>query len=151
MGVIDLNARVTALEKNGSNSQEIDQIEADLTALEETVGAIAEDVTSDVFTPDPDLTFTTNTVKVFKIGNLCFITGTLEISGGTASQTTIVLGSIAAGYRPAATAQMWAIGNGSVSTRFTISTGGDVTSYGGTNSYGGSWNFVNGFWPIATT
>lgn len=40
MGVIDLNARVTALEKNAGNSQEIDQIEADLTALEGTVEAL---------------------------------------------------------------------------------------------------------------
>jgi hypothetical protein len=37
MGVIDLNARVKALEENSGNSAEIDQIEAAVTALEETV------------------------------------------------------------------------------------------------------------------
>ena len=39
MGVIDLDARVKKLEQGGGGA-EIDQIEADLTALENTVGAI---------------------------------------------------------------------------------------------------------------
>lgn len=48
MGVIDLDARVKKLEQNAGNGQEIDQIEAALTTLEETVEGIGTYSTTEV-------------------------------------------------------------------------------------------------------
>ena len=165
MGVIDLNARVTALEKNGAGGAEIDQIEADLTALEEQingdgetdlglagdVAAIAEDITADAFTPDPERTFVTNTIKMYKIKNLIYIIGTAETSGETHSLTSLQLGTIASAYRPASTQYVWTWGAGSKPVCSAITAAGALIQYSGTSDAGTSWCYLNGCYPISTT
>lgn len=47
MGVIDLNARVAALEQNGAGGEELDQLEAAVTAIENGLTVTTTDVTED--------------------------------------------------------------------------------------------------------
>ena len=82
MGVIDLDARVKKLEQGGGGA-EIDQIEADLTALENTVGDLIEDV-SEKITLNTSLTGTA-TINAFRIGPMLFATCTANITAGAAA------------------------------------------------------------------
>ena len=70
MGVIDLDARVKKLEQ-ADTSSEIDQIEADLTALENAVGDLIEDV-SDKITFNTELDFAEGfpKISIMRIGNM---------------------------------------------------------------------------------
>lgn len=83
MGVIDLDARVKKLEQGGAGGAEIDQIEADLTALENTVDGLIEDVSNKI-TLNTSLTGTA-TVKAFRIGPMLLATATAEITAGAAA------------------------------------------------------------------
>lgn len=114
MGVIDLDARVKKLEQGGGG-EEIDQIEADLTALENTVngngetdfglvgdvdaletsvGALetavgnlgSKDVT-DKFTLNTGITYASGSPKyaVTQIGDLCFLQFEASIQNGAGS------------------------------------------------------------------
>lgn len=146
MGVIDLNARVTALEKNSGNSQEIDQIEADLTALEETVGGLIEDVTAK-FTPNAGITFAADNPKVsiVKIGNICFMEIKATMSAGYAaagSNTTI--GTLDTSIRPANSVSVFCLGESSAARQGSVNTDGTVISNGG------NWFSMEAFWKIAT-
>lgn len=172
MGVIDLDARVRKLEQEGAGGAVIDQIEAELTALDEQingdgeldlglagdvaaleldVGGLVEDVTADVFTPDPEKTFTTNTLKFYKIKNLIYIIGVAETSGETHSLTSLTLGTIATAYRPAATQYVWTWGAGSKPVCSAITAAGALIQYSGTSDSGTSWCYINGCYPITTT
>lgn len=55
MGVIDLNARVTALEQNGAGGEELDQLEAAVTAIENELTVTSADITDDLETLPEDV------------------------------------------------------------------------------------------------
>lgn len=55
MGVIDLNARVTALEQNGAGGEELDQLEAAVTAIENDLTVTTTDITADLETLPEDV------------------------------------------------------------------------------------------------
>lgn len=145
MGVIDLNARVTALEKNSGNSQEIDQIEADLTALEETVGGLVTDVSNKITLKSP-LTGTLN-CSATKIGNMVFATITADLDDdqvtyGTAYDLCTIDSSIA----PAETSAGCCFDIEGKLSVVQISTARNAIV-----TKGGKWVSFYIFWKIATS
>lgn len=146
MGVIDLNARVRALEENAGNSQEIDQIEADLTALEETVDGLIEDV-SDKLTLNPNLTFADGypVVIITKIGDYCFcqILGSVS-SGASAAGVDYPVGTLDEAIRPSTAVSAFTIGELTSARSSFIGTDGVV------KTQGGNWFSFEAFWKIAT-
>ena len=171
MGVIDLDARVKKLEAGGGGGADpgvIDQLEAAVTDLEETVngngetdfglvgdvatletafGELVTDIT-DQFTPNPDLTFTAadTSYTITKIGNMVFMNGTFAISAGASSAgSTTILGTIAAGYRPSKSAIAWSLGNQSSNRYIVANTNGNI------GSTGGDYADFSCYWTIATT
>lgn len=147
MGVIDLNARVTALEKNGAGGAELDQIEADLTALEETVGGLIEDV-SDKFTPNASVTFAADypKVSIVKIGNLCFMELEATMTAGyETAGTNTTLGTLDTSIRPANIVSVFSLGASATARQGRVNTDGTI------QANGGDWNRMEAFWKIATS
>lgn len=164
MGVIDLNARVTALEKNGAGGAELDQIEADLTALEETVngngetdlglvGDVAalenmfEDV-SDKITVNSGITVNgTPVIKAVKISNVVFACITVDVkTGSQPAGTEYTLLDIDSSITPAATVSSYCSGASGATSRANASS---VSSTILVN--GGNYARFNIFWFVETT
>ena len=146
MGVIDLDARVKKLEQGSSGSAEIDQIEADLTALENTVRDLIEDVT-DKLTWNPGLTFAAGspTVSITRIGNLCYMVAGGTISAGSESAGTLTtLATLDSSIWPDDYAFTYGMGHSNSAYVCCVNTDGTVTS-----KCGDFFRF-EAFWKIAT-
>ena len=146
MGVIDLNARVTALERNGAGGAEIDQIEADLTALEETVGDLVENVSSKI---------TLNTslegnlyCTAYRFANYVFANITADITSSVTYGTAYDLCDIDDSLKPKTNTSIGCKGlSGSTVTGAlaSVTTGKKITTTGGKAPQ------ISCFWPIDTT
>lgn len=147
MGVIDLYARVKKLEQGGAGGAEIDQIEADLTALENTVGDLVEDV-SDKITLNESVTFADGypIISITRIGSMCFMTCTASFTAGaSAIGSDTLIGTLDESIRPVD--NVWVTG-GAASSGIQISY---VAANGTVQTKGGDWCRFEAFWPIATT
>ena len=150
MGVIDLDARVKKLESGESGGVDptvIDQLEVAVTALEETVSSISEDLSSE-FTPNSQLTFADDNpiVNMWRIENTVFLNVQASITAGaSASGSDTIIGNVSSDYRPTYSVSMFALGGGGSSSQCTIGNDGDV------KSTGGNWTRFTLFWKIATT
>ena len=147
MGVIDLDARVKKLEQGSSGSAEIDQIEADLTALENTVGGLIEDV-SDKITLNESVTFAEGypIISITRIGSMCFMTCTASFSEGASGiGSDTLIGTLDTGIRPSD--NVWVVG-GAASSGIQICS---VGTNGTVQTRGGDWCRFEAFWKIATT
>ena len=145
MGVIDLDARVKKLEQGGGGA-EIDQIEADLTALENTVDGLIEDV-SDKITLNSELTFATDDpeISLVRVGKICFLTmkGSITVGASTIGSDTI-LGTLDESIRPAINTAGFCIGESNSARNCFVGTDGNV------KELGGGWFRLQVFWEIAT-
>ena len=170
MGVIDLDARVKKLESGESGGVDptvIDQLEAAVTALEETVngdgetdlglvgdvaalsstvGDLIEDV-SDKFTPNDALTFADGDPEVYivRIGNMCFLHIKASITtGASAVGSETVLGTLDESIRPEYSTSGFCIGE------VTSIRSGFISTLGVVQESGGNWCRLEAFWKIAT-
>ncbi len=147
MGVIDLDARVKKLEQGGSGGAEIDQIEADLTALENTVGDLIEDV-SDKITFNTDLGFAEGfpKISITRIGNMCFLQCAVDIGSGASQEgSDTVIGTLDESIRPLNKSIGDGTGESGSPRSCFIETDGTV------KEDGGDWAMFSAFWKIATT
>lgn len=90
MGVIDLDARVKKLEQGGGAvGPEIDQLEAAVTSLENTVDGLIEDV-SDKITVHEGITMNPEDlyIRAYRIGNVVYLAAIASITGGSQTQGT---------------------------------------------------------------
>lgn len=166
MGVIDLDARVKKLEKDGTGGAVIDQLEAAVTSLEETVNGNGEtdlglvgDVAAlqtDTSVVDESAKFTVNNaltideaspgVSIMRVGNVVYFYCQFSITAGASTAgTDTVLGTIDTSIRPQFNISTIALGETeSVRTAF-IGSNGDV------KSKGGNWTRFEAFWVLPTT
>lgn len=143
MGVIDLDARVKALEENSGNSAEIDQIESDLTALENTVSGITEDVT-DKLTLNEALTFeSTPSYVAYRVGDIVVLSFTGNITAGASAAGSVTkIMTADSTICPAFEAL------GTVRTSTGMNTAG-IDSSGNVNTRaGGTWQQITLTWVI---
>lgn len=146
MGVIDLDARVKKLEQ-ADTSSEIDQIEADLTALENAVGDLIEDV-SDKITFNTELDFAEGfpKISIMRIGNMCFLQCIVDISTGASQEgSDTVIGTLDESIRPLNRSIGGGTGESGSARSCVIDLNGDVLEDGG------DWAMFSAFWKIATT
>ena len=88
MGVIDLNARVSALEKNDTSSgAELDQLEAAVTAIENQLTVTVTDISEDLETLSSGLTVTFAYMETY--GSLCSVTFGVENEGAQAEEVPL--------------------------------------------------------------
>lgn len=146
MGVIDLDARVKKLEADSGSSAEIDQIEADLTALENTVGDLVEDVSGKIIL-NSELTFATDNpeISLIRVGKMCFLTmmGTISAGASTIGSDT-VLGTLDESIRPGINTAGFCVGESNSVRNCYVGTDGSV------KELGGGWFRLQVFWEIAT-
>ena len=80
MGIIDLSARVSALEKNDTSScAELDQLEAAVTAIENQLTVTVTDISEDLETLPSGMTVTFAYMETY--GSLCSVTFKVENEG----------------------------------------------------------------------
>ena len=80
MGIIDLSARVRALEKNDTSSgAELDQLEAAVTAIENQLTVTVTDISDDLETLPSGMTVTFAYMETY--GSLCSVTFGVENEG----------------------------------------------------------------------
>lgn len=173
MGVIDLDARVKKLEEGGGGGADpgvIDQLEAavtdleetvngdgdtdlglvgDMAALETTVGNLIEDC-SEMFTNNPLITYGSDPgdpyeLLITRIGPYAFMHMKAGIASGSSQQGSYtLLGTLSEGIRPEKQVAAFTIGQSNVICRSNIGTDGAV------NCTGGNWFRMEAFWKIAT-
>ena len=173
MGVIDLDARVKKLEAEGTGGAVIDQLEAAVTSLEETVngngetdfglvgdvaaletafGNLIEDVTSKV-TLSEGIALDTGArdryIKAYKIGNIVILQVEVKCTAGSsAAGTAYHIFDLDASITPPALSAGFGLGSASVKSAVLISPNGYVTTDGGAYlSCGVVWTLT----PPATT
>lgn len=155
MGVIDLDARVKKLEQGGGGGAEIDQIEADLTALGNTVADLEIAVdnlsgmdVSDMITFNADLDFAEGfpKISITRIGNMCFLQCAVDISTGASQEgSDTVIGTLDESIRPLNRSIGGGTGESGTARSCVIDTDGTVLEDGG------DWAQFSAFWKIATT
>lgn len=165
MGVIDLDARVKKLEEGGGGGADptvIDQLEAAVTALEETVNGDGEtdlglvgDVAaletattpvdvSNLFTPNPSLTFRDSSQLIArKIGNIVFMMCVADIASGATSGQLTDLYTLDSSILPAFSVRFFALGPESSAKYVSISQGGVIQCNGGV------WQSFAAFWFVS--
>lgn len=84
MGVIDLNARVAALEKNGAGGAELDQLEAAVTAIENMLTVTSTDITADCETPPEGVSIEYAILDTY--GKLCIFSVLLGAGAGSTAE-----------------------------------------------------------------
>ena len=171
MGVIDLDARVKKLEAEQGGGAVIDQIEADLTALEEQINGDGEtdlglagdvdaletavgalqtatavtDVTN-LFTLNPDKVEEDGYyLKAVKVHNTVFVQGTASVSGTETAGSTVTLYTIDQSIRPGDIVTAYALGVGNTPSHVR------VEPEGAFKTTGGHWSRFIAFWFIGTT